>query len=162
MRDGKVCGLKKSRAGVCPSPRRVDFRLSERRLLIPRWNHAGRREGQTVCRRGRDLPIHRDSPTCVTGVCRKCPPRFERRFNFETIAPIADEVRELGTRVHTRRQRCCAESTITPVDRSLSNCWSPCSRFAQRRSDEGLASDAASSPLMSHRRAVAGATGDHP
>lgn len=91
--------------------------LSERRMMIPEMDHAGDEEGNSVFAAA-GFSIIATANLRDRGVSEMSA-ALKRRFNFETIAPIADEVREREL-VSARAAAMLAESgTLSPVDQSL-------------------------------------------
>ncbi|TWT65309.1 ATP-binding protein [Allorhodopirellula solitaria] len=156
MRDGKVVRFEEITRCLPEVQDALISILSERRLMIPEMDQAGDGEGNSIFAAPGFAMIAtanlRDRGVSEMSAALK------RRFNFETIAPIADEVREREL-VSTRAAALLAETgSPVAVDQSLIELLVTVFRdLRSGRSDEGWQVTRPST-VMSTAEAVAVAT----
>lgn len=117
MRDGKIVRFEEITRCLPEVQDALISILSERRLMIPEMDHADDEDGNSVFA-APGFAIIATANLRDRGVSEMSA-ALKRRFNFETIAPIADEVREREL-VSTRAAAMLAETGAqVPVDQSL-------------------------------------------
>ncbi len=156
MRDGKVVRFEEVTRCLPEVQDALISILSERRLMIPEMDHAGDDEGNSIFA-APGFALIATANLRDRGVSEMSA-ALKRRFNFETIAPIADEVREREL-VSMRAAAQLAETgSQVAVDRSLVELLVTVFRDLRTgRSDEGWQVTRPST-VMSTAEAVAVAT----
>jgi MoxR-like ATPase len=156
MRDGKVVRFEEITRCLPEVQDALISILSERRMMIPEMDHGGDDAGNSIFA-APGFAIIATANLRDRGVSEMSA-ALKRRFNFETIAPIADEVREREL-VSTRASALLAETGSTvDVDRALIEVLVTVFRdLRSGRSDEGWQVTRPST-VMSTAEAVAVAT----
>ncbi|TWU01629.1 ATP-binding protein [Neorhodopirellula pilleata] len=156
MRDGKVVRFEEITRCLPEVQDALISILSERRMMIPEMDHAADGAGNSLFA-APGFALIATANLRDRGVSEMSA-ALKRRFNFETIAPIADEVREREL-VSTRAAALLAETgSKAAVDRSLVELLVTVFRDLRNgRSDEGWQVTRPST-VMSTAEAVAVAT----
>ncbi len=156
MRDGKVVRFEEITRCLPEVQDALISILSERRMMIPEMDHSGDDAGNSIFA-APGFAIIATANLRDRGVSEMSA-ALKRRFNFETIAPIADEVREREL-VSTRASALLAETgSAVDVDRALIEVLVTVFRdLRSGRSDEGWQVTRPST-VMSTAEAVAVAT----
>tara|TARA_A100001391_G_scaffold137921_3_gene96395 strand:+ start:120 stop:1253 length:1134 start_codon:yes stop_codon:yes gene_type:complete len=156
MRDGKVIRFEEITRCLPEVQDALISILSERRLMIPEMDQAGDEQANSIFA-APGFALVATANLRDRGVSEMSA-ALKRRFNFETIAPIADEVREREL-VSIRAAALLAETgSLVAVDRSLVEILVTVFRdLRSGRSDEGWQVTRPST-VMSTAEAVAVAT----